>query len=32
MSARDLARFALLYLNKGGWQDQQIIPAGIEVR
>jgi CubicO group peptidase (beta-lactamase class C family) len=27
MSARDLARFALLYLRKGRWQDQQIIPA-----
>lgn len=27
MSARDLARFALLYLNEGRWQDQQIIPA-----
>jgi CubicO group peptidase (beta-lactamase class C family) len=27
MSARDLARFALLYLNKGRWQDRQIIPA-----
>ena len=28
MSARDLARFALLYLRKGRWQDRQIIPAG----
>ena len=27
MSARDLARFALLYLSKGRWQDRQIIPA-----
>jgi CubicO group peptidase (beta-lactamase class C family) len=27
MSARDLARFALLYLNKGRWQDRRIIPA-----
>jgi CubicO group peptidase (beta-lactamase class C family) len=27
MSARDLAHFALLYLNKGRWQDRQIIPA-----
>jgi CubicO group peptidase (beta-lactamase class C family) len=27
MSARDLARFALLYLNKGKWHDRQIIPA-----
>jgi CubicO group peptidase (beta-lactamase class C family) len=27
MSARDLARFALLYLHKGRWQDQQIVPA-----
>jgi len=27
MSARDLARFALLYLNKGRWQDRQIVPA-----
>jgi CubicO group peptidase (beta-lactamase class C family) len=27
MSARDLARFALLCLNKGRWQDWQIIPA-----
>jgi CubicO group peptidase (beta-lactamase class C family) len=26
MSARDLARFALLYLNKGRWRDRQIIP------
>ena len=26
MSARDLARFALLYLNKGRWQDRQVIP------
>jgi CubicO group peptidase (beta-lactamase class C family) len=27
MSARDLARFALLFLREGRWQDQQIIPA-----
>lgn len=27
MSARDLARFALLYLRKGQWQGRQIIPA-----
>jgi CubicO group peptidase (beta-lactamase class C family) len=27
MSARDLARFALLYLNKGRWQDRQVIPG-----
>jgi CubicO group peptidase (beta-lactamase class C family) len=27
MSARDLARFALLYLRKGRWQDRQIVPA-----
>ena len=27
MSARDLARFSLLYLYKGRWQDRQIIPA-----
>lgn len=27
MSARDLARFGLLYLNKGKWQDSQIIPS-----
>jgi CubicO group peptidase (beta-lactamase class C family) len=27
MSARDLARFALLYLRKGRWQDRQVIPA-----
>ena len=26
MSARDLARFALLYLKKGRWQDRQVIP------
>jgi CubicO group peptidase (beta-lactamase class C family) len=25
--ARDLARFALLYLRKGRWQDRQIVPA-----
>jgi CubicO group peptidase (beta-lactamase class C family) len=27
MSARDLARFALLYLNKGAWGGRQIVPA-----
>jgi CubicO group peptidase (beta-lactamase class C family) len=27
MSARDLARFALLYLRKGRWRGQQIVPA-----
>jgi len=27
MSARDLARFALLYLNKGQWAGRQIVPA-----
>jgi CubicO group peptidase (beta-lactamase class C family) len=26
MSARDLARFALLYLNDGKWRDNQIVP------
>jgi CubicO group peptidase (beta-lactamase class C family) len=26
MSARDLARFALLYLNKGSWAGRQIVP------
>lgn len=26
MSARDLARFALLYLHNGRWRDRQIIP------
>jgi CubicO group peptidase (beta-lactamase class C family) len=26
MSARDLARFALLYLHKGRWRDRQIVP------
>jgi CubicO group peptidase (beta-lactamase class C family) len=26
MSARDLARFALLYLKKGRWRDRQVIP------
>ena len=27
MSARDLARFALLYLHKGKWQNRQVVPA-----
>ena len=27
MSARDLARFGLLYLRKGRWKDKQIVPA-----
>lgn len=27
MSARDLARFALLYLREGRWRDKQVIPA-----
>jgi CubicO group peptidase (beta-lactamase class C family) len=27
MSARDLARFGLLFLRQGRWQDQQVIPA-----
>ncbi|MBV9965495.1 MAG: serine hydrolase [Alphaproteobacteria bacterium] len=27
MSARDLARFALLYLHKGEWRHRQIVPA-----
>jgi CubicO group peptidase (beta-lactamase class C family) len=27
ISARDLARFGLLFLNRGIWQDQEIIPA-----
>jgi CubicO group peptidase (beta-lactamase class C family) len=27
MSARDLARFALLYLHRGRWQDRQVIPT-----
>jgi CubicO group peptidase (beta-lactamase class C family) len=27
MSARDLARFALLYLHNGKWGDRQIVPA-----
>ena len=27
MSARDLARFALLYMHKGKWQDRQVVPA-----
>jgi len=27
MSARDLARFALLYLHKGQWDGRQVIPA-----
>jgi CubicO group peptidase (beta-lactamase class C family) len=28
MSARDLARFALLYLHDGNWAGRQIVPAG----
>jgi len=27
MSARDLARFALLFLHNGRWRDQQIVPS-----
>jgi len=27
MSARDLARFGLLYLNKGAWAGKQVVPA-----
>lgn len=27
MSARDLARFALLYLHNGAWRDRQVVPA-----
>jgi CubicO group peptidase (beta-lactamase class C family) len=27
MSARDLARFALLYLRKGRWHERQVVPA-----
>ena len=27
MSARDLARFGLLYLNRGRWRDRQIVPS-----
>jgi CubicO group peptidase (beta-lactamase class C family) len=27
MSARELARFVLLYLHKGKWQDRQVVPA-----
>ena len=27
MSARDLARFALMYLHTGKWRDRQIVPA-----
>ena len=26
-SARDLARFALLYLRKGRWRERQVVPA-----
>jgi CubicO group peptidase (beta-lactamase class C family) len=28
MSARDMARFGLLYLRKGRWGDSQIVPSG----
>ena len=28
MSARDLTRFALLYLNDGKWRDRRILPVG----
>ncbi len=28
MSARDMARFGLLYLRDGRWRDQQIVPEG----
>ena len=28
MSARDMARFGLLYLRGGRWGDSQIVPAG----
>jgi CubicO group peptidase (beta-lactamase class C family) len=28
MSARDLARFALLYLHKGNWAGRQVVPGG----
>jgi CubicO group peptidase (beta-lactamase class C family) len=28
MSARDLARFGLLYLSRGNWAGRQIVPAG----
>ena len=27
MSARDLARFALLYLHNGAWRDRQVVPS-----
>jgi len=27
MSARDLARFALLYLHEGRWKDRQVVPS-----
>jgi CubicO group peptidase (beta-lactamase class C family) len=27
LSARDFARFALLYLHQGRWRDQQVVPA-----
>jgi CubicO group peptidase (beta-lactamase class C family) len=26
-TARDLARFGWLYLNRGKWRDQQVVPA-----
>ncbi len=29
MSARDLARFALLYLHKGNWAGRQIVPESV---
>jgi len=28
MSARDLARYGLLYLNNGRWNEQQVVPEG----
>jgi len=32
MSARDLARFGLLYLNKGAWAGKQLVPARLGPR